>query len=88
MDGKCSEIFLSHQAQNKGLPSCLNGKEPSTKYHTKRLDKSCASYFSQLQYLVGPVKTHFQSAKGHKQPINSLAFISSSTTLEVIEIFL
>ena len=68
---------------NKVLPSCLNGQEPCTKYHTKGLDTSCAAYFSHLKYLVGPVTTHDPSSKGHNQPINSLAFIGSKKMLRV-----
>ncbi|KNZ48679.1 phenylalanine ammonia-lyase, partial [Puccinia sorghi] len=57
--------------------------------HERRLglDTSCAAYVSKLQYLVGPVTTHFQSAKVHNQPITSLDFlISSRKTLKAIGI--
>ncbi|PLW49686.1 hypothetical protein PCASD_02276 [Puccinia coronata f. sp. avenae] len=77
---------LNNSFMNKGLPSCLNGHEPSTNYHTKGLDTSCAAYCAELQYLAGPVTTHVQSAEGHNQSINSLAFISARKTLEAIEI--
>lgn len=77
---------LNNSFMNKGLPSCLNGHEPSTNYHTKGLDTSCAAYCAELQYLAGSVTTHVQSAEGHNQSINSLAFISARKTLEAIEI--
>ncbi|KNZ56131.1 phenylalanine ammonia-lyase [Puccinia sorghi] len=70
----------------KGFPSCLNRNKPSTKHHTQGLDKFCAAYFSELHYLTGHVKTHFQIGKFHNQDIKSLAFISARKTLEEIEI--
>lgn len=77
---------LNNAYMNKGLPSCLNGHEPSTNYHTKGLDTICAGYCAELQYLASPVTTHVQSAEGHNQSINSLAFVSARKTLEAIEV--
>ncbi|KAI8461933.1 phenylalanine ammonia-lyase, partial [Phakopsora pachyrhizi] len=77
---------LNNSWMNKGLPSCLNGSEPSTNYHTKGLDTCSAAYCSELQYLANPVTTHVQSAEGHNQAINSLAFLSGRKTLEAIDV--
>lgn len=77
---------LNNSSMNKGLPSCLNGSEPSTNYHTKGIDTASASYCAELQYLATPVTTHIQSAEGHNQSVNSLAFISARKSLESIEV--
>ncbi|MBW0545399.1 hypothetical protein O181_085114, partial [Austropuccinia psidii MF-1] len=77
---------LNNALMNKGLPSCLNGHEPSTNYHTKGLDTSSAAYCAELQYLASPVTTHVQSAEGHNQSVNSMAFVSARKTLEAIDV--
>ncbi|KAI8449251.1 L-Aspartase-like protein [Phakopsora pachyrhizi] len=70
---------------NKGLPSCLNGSEPSTNYQLG-LDTCSAAYCSELQYLTHPVTAHVQSAKGHNHTINLLTFLSGRKTLEAIDV--
>ncbi|KNZ47640.1 phenylalanine ammonia-lyase [Puccinia sorghi] len=67
-------FFSSILVINKGFPSFLNGNKPSTKYHTKGVDKFCAAYFSEHQYPTFPVTTRFQIAKYHSQAIKSLDF--------------
>ncbi|KAI8446208.1 L-Aspartase-like protein [Phakopsora pachyrhizi] len=70
---------------NKGLPSCLNGSEPSSNYQLG-LDTCSAAYCSELQYLTHPVTAHVQSAKGHNHTINLLSFLSGRKTLEAIDV--
>ncbi|KAI8452657.1 L-Aspartase-like protein, partial [Phakopsora pachyrhizi] len=70
---------------NKGLPSRLNGSEPSTNYQLG-LDTCSAAYCSELQYITHPVTAHVQSAKGHNHTINSLTFLSGRKTLEAIDV--
>ncbi|KNZ59412.1 phenylalanine ammonia-lyase [Puccinia sorghi] len=50
------------------------------------LDRFCAAYLSELQYLTEHVKTHFQISKGHNQALKSLAIMSARKTLDEIEI--
>ncbi|KNZ59952.1 phenylalanine ammonia-lyase [Puccinia sorghi] len=75
-----SQLFFKHHGVK--YPHLINYNE------VEGLDSYFTANLSQIefQYLIGPVKAHSQSSKGHNQHINSLAFISSRKTLEEIEI--
>ncbi|KAJ7589424.1 L-Aspartase-like protein [Mycena floridula] len=74
-------VELGSRSMNRGLVPDLAVNESSLDYGQKALDMACASYLTELSFIVNTVSNHVQPAEMHNQSINLLALVSARYTL-------
>ena len=80
---QCAEI-PNHQT-NTGLPPNLTTANPSVPFCYQGLDISIAAYQSELSSLPNPISNHVRLTEMHNQAGNSLAFLSTRFTIQVVD---
>lgn len=83
VSSQCAQV-LDHQ-MNDGLPPNLAADEPSLSFCCKGLDISIAAHQFELSYVFNSISNHVQSAEMHNQAVNSLAVLSTRSTMQAIE---
>jgi len=81
-----SEIV--NRKYNNGLPDNLAGADPNLRPDVglKGMEIDMSGWLSKLNFLANPVTTHTQSAEGHNQTLNSLAFLSAQITADAVKV--